>query len=353
MSNEDNYIDRRSFLIGAIATTLWPLSLPVQAQASFRPFSFAFISDCHLIHGVPDSFTLTSESQLFLQDVVRALNQQKLDFVLFGGDQVHGPGKDDENWQLFLDIAQGLNSPWSFVLGEYDVSGENGPVNKMRTYGPDWRGRGIETDKPYWSMSPLPGVHIVGLDTSNPGSTGGLVDSQQLNWLKDDLQKNNGKFTIVLSHHPLLNPPPFGAAQTQMADFLLPNAAEVCDTIMAANVNLALSAHLYVNQLGRGGKTWFVTNPGLVTYPCAYKIFHVTPEAIKMETVQVSFPALIKKAQDLLPTYPLAKRVPLPKGNRFIDYAKGKDSAWNSSLPVDEYEQLSKAKKRREKHADG
>lgn len=351
--SEKHYIDRRSFLIGAIATTLWPLSLSARAQQSFQPFSFALVSDIHLTHGVADSYILTNESQLFLQDVVRKLNEKKLDFVLFGGDQVHGPGKDDENWQLFLDIAQGLNAPWSFVLGECDVTGGDSPINKMRTFGPDWRGRGIESDNPYWSMSPLPGVHVVGLDTSYPGTTSGHIDSQQLSWLKDDLQKNSDKFTIVLSHHPLINPPPYGAAQAQLMDYLLPNPDEVRDTIIAANVNLALSAHLYVNQLGRGGKTWFVTNPGLVTYPCAYKVFHVTPEAIKMETVQVSFPALIKKAQDLLSSYPLARRVPLPKGAKFIDYAKGKDSAWNSSLPVDEYEQLSKAKKKKEKHADG
>jgi len=347
-------ISRRSFLLGALATTMWPLVLPVSAEQNFQPFSFAFISDIHLTHGVADTYILTNESQLFLQDVVRKLNQQKLDFVLFGGDQVHGTGKDDENWQLFLDIAQGLNAPWSFVLGECDVSGSDSPINKMRTFGPDWRGRGIETENPYWSHSPLPGVHLVGLDTSYPDSTSGHVDAKQLAWLKEDLQKHSDKFTIVVSHHPLLNPPPFGAAQTQLMDYLLPNAQEALDTITAVgNVNMALSAHLYVNQLGRGGKTWFITNPGLVTYPCAYKIFHVTPESITMETTQVSFPALIKKAQDLLPSYPLANRVPMPKGANFMTYAKGKDICWNSNLPVDAYEQLSKAKKKKDKPADG
>lgn len=347
-----SYISRRSFLLGAIATTVLPC-LPGNAQQSFSPFSFAFVSDIHLTHGVPDGFVLTNESQLFLQDVVAKLNQQKLDFVLFGGDQVHGLGKDEENWQLFLDIAQGLNAPWSFVLGECDIAGSD-PVNKMRSFGPDWRGRGIETDAPYWSHSPLPGVHLIGLDTSQPGSTSGYVDAQQLAWLKNDLQKNADKFTVLVSHHPILNPPPFRAAQEQLTDYLLPNGQEVFDAIYAANsVNMALSAHLYVNQLGRGGKTWFITNPGLVTYPCAYKIFHVTPENITMETHQVSFPALIKKAQDLLYTYPLAKRIAMPKGTNFMMYAKGKDSSWNSTLPVDAYEQLSKVKKKKDKNADG
>jgi 3',5'-cyclic-AMP phosphodiesterase len=345
--SKDNFISRRSFLLGALATTMWPISLPVKAESSFQPFSFAFVSDIHLTHGVPDTFVLTNESQLFFQDVVSKLNQQKLDFVLFGGDQVHGPGKDDENWQLFLDIAQGLNAPWSFVLGEYDVTGGDGPVNKMRTFGPDWRGCGIETDNPYWSMSPLPGVHVVGLDTSHPDTTTGHIDAKQLAWLRDDLQKNSDKFTIVTSHHPILTPSPFATSQVQLMDYLLPNAEEVREVITSVgNVGMSLSAHLYVNQLARAGKTWFVSNPGLVTYPCAYKIFHVTPETINMQTVQVSYPALIKKAQDLLPSYPLSNRVPLPKRTNFVSFAKGNDAAWNSTLPVDPTEQISKSKKR-------
>lgn len=349
--NEDSYISRRSFLLGAIATTVWPMCLPVRAQQGFQPFSFAYVSDIHLTHGVPDGFVLTNESQLFFQDVVAKLNQRKLDFVLFGGDQVHGTGKDEENWQLFLDIAQGINAPWSFVLGECDIAGTD-PVDKMRSFGPDWRGRGIETDNPYWSNSPLPGVHLVGLDTSQPATTSGHIDAKQLAWLRDDLQKNSDKFTIVLSHHPILNPPPFAASQYQLTDYLLPNADEVRELITTVgNVNMALSAHLYVNQLGRAGKTWFVSNPGLVSYPCAYKIFHVTPESIAMETVQVSYPALIKKAEDLIHTYPLANRVQLPKRTNFISFAKGSEAAWSSNLPVGATEQLSKAKKR--KHADG
>src|SRR5262249_2544403 len=157
----------------------------------FEPFTFAYVSDVHLASGVADSYKMVHESQLFLQQLVKELNQRKLDFVIFGGDQVDQPGKDQANWQLFLDIAQGLNAPWSFVLGESDISGPL-PVDKVRTYGPDWKGRGMDTDTSYWSHNPaqFAGVHLVGLDTSLPNTTTGGVSQKQLDWLKKDLETN-------------------------------------------------------------------------------------------------------------------------------------------------------------------
>ncbi len=77
-----------------------------------------------------------------MQSAIRQINKLMPDFVVFGGDQVESPGDEENNWQLFLDIAQSLECPWHFVLGETDVSG-NDPVNKMHIYGRDWRGRGL------------------------------------------------------------------------------------------------------------------------------------------------------------------------------------------------------------------
>ena len=115
-------LTRRSFLFGL--ASVMTLRMPQNAFAAvglFEPFSFAFVSDVHLATHQSDSDIMLQESQLFLQDVVKTLNQQQLDFIIFGGDQVETPGKDESNWQLFLDVAQSLSAPWSFVLGEKDV----------------------------------------------------------------------------------------------------------------------------------------------------------------------------------------------------------------------------------------
>lgn len=202
-------LSRRQLLFALCGIAVLPLWPSASAKSSNqRAFQFGYLTGSYLISGQPDDFRLLQESQLFLQDAIKTLSREKLDFVIFGGDNVIGPGKDDVNWQLFIDIAQSLSCPWQFVLGENDISGSI-PVDPMRTYGRDWKGKGIETDKTYWSQDPLEGVHLIGLDTSEPNSTAGYLSGQQLAWLEKDLQTNANNFTIVVSHHPLLPPPPF------------------------------------------------------------------------------------------------------------------------------------------------
>jgi hypothetical protein len=273
------------------------------------------------------------ESQLFLQDCIKQLNGEKLDFVIFGGDQVETPGADDANWQLFVDCAQVLSCPWSFVLGEKDVSGTP-PVNKMKMYGPDWKQKGIQTDKPYWSQSPLPGVHLIGLDTSRPESTAGDVSNEQLEWLKDDLHKNSGKFTIVFSHHPLLAPSPFDAGPP-WDDYVTANGASVREILGGSkDVRLALNGHLHVNKVQQESAIWYVSSASLDVYPCSYKIFRITPQTIQMETYQVSYPALIKKAKQQLDGSTLAFKYNEQKPTAFADLAVGNRIDSMALLPL-------------------
>jgi 3',5'-cyclic AMP phosphodiesterase CpdA len=334
LKSQINSITRRHFLFGLASIIC--LGLPRPARASlglYEPFSFAYVTDVHLCTGTSNSWKMLQVSQLLLQDVVKQLNEQKLDFVIFGGDQVERPGENDSNWQLFLDVVQSLQAPWTFVLGEQDVNSSR-PVDKMRTYGVDWKGKGIETNTSYWSQSPLDGVHIIGLDTSRANSTTGYLDAAQLDWLKDDLQKNARRFTIVCSHHPLLPPPPFDGGPP-WDDYIVPNGANAREILGASKyVRLALSGHVYMNKVQKERDIWYVSNPGLDVYPCAFRVFNVTPDDITVETYQVSFPALIKRARQLLATWPLAFKYDEKKPDAFCDLADGGRLDWNALLPL-------------------
>lgn len=328
-------LTRRTFLFAlASVSCLNFSSRQALADKQFEPFSFAHVSDAHLTTNQADGFRLLQQSQLFLQDCVKTLNQQqKLDFVIFGGDQVETPGKDDAHWQLFLDVAQTLNCPWSFVLGEADVSGSI-PVDKWQTYGPDWRGKGIETSKTYWSQNPVANVHMIGLDTSHANSTLGDIGNEQLDWLKSDLAANTGKFTIVFSHHPLLPPPPFDVGPP-WDDYLLAQGASVREILNSSkDVRLSVSGHLNVSKIQRERDIWYVSSPSLDVYPCAFRIFRVTPDSITVETYQVSYPALVKKARLALQGSTLAFKYNESKPQTFIDIAQGTESDRNSVLPL-------------------
>lgn len=320
---QTHLVSRRTFLFSLAAVTCFGLA-PKEARAasSFTPFAFGYVTDVHMVHGKPDSYLQLQESQLFLQDVVKQLNQEKLDFVIFGGDQVETPGKDETNWQLFVDVAQGLTMPWSFVLGEKDVSGSP-PVDKMKLYGPDWKNKGIKADNPYWSQTILPGVHIIGLDTSRSESTTGDVSDEQIAWLKQDLADSKGKFTIIFSHHPILAPAPFDTGPP-WDDYITAQGEALREVLGASrDVRLAVSGHLHVNKVQQEQKIWYVSSASLDVYPCVYKIFRVTPESIQIETYQVSFPALVKKAKTQLDGSALAFKYNSQKPAAFADIVFG------------------------------
>ncbi len=350
-------MSRRTFLLGAAGLAFLKLPLPARASVGLsEPFSFAVVSDVHLCNDRPDSFLLLKESQLFLQDAVRQLNDEKLDFIIFCGDQVEALGRNEANWQLFQDIAQGLNAPWSFLLGEHDLL-EEMPVDKMKVYGPDWKHRGIEASKPYWSHNPVPGVHIICLDTSRPGSTTGDMGSKQLDWLKNDLESNKRRFTIVFSHHPLLPPAPYDGGPP-WDEYILPPGPAVREVLGSSPyVKLAVSAHVYISKVQREKDIWYVSCPSLVVYPCGFRIFRVTADAIIVESRQIGFPALVKKAKKLLIGSSLAYRYDSVKPENFLELTCGGKVDHDALLPLTagkeaQPETARKAKSRKKKLKD-
>ncbi len=335
-SDSDWRVSRRQFLAGMVALTS-TLTLPLRSDAAvgiFQPFSFGYVSDVHLTTGVPDSYMLVHESQLFLQDIVKQLNGHNLSFVIFGGDQVHSVGPNDANWNLFQDVAQGLEMPWSFVLGERDITSEI-PVDKMRTYGPDWKGHGIETDKPYWSQNPLPNIHLIGLDTSLPNTTAGDISNRQLDWLKQDLQAAKRKLIIVFSHHPLLPPPPYDGG-SPWDEFTLQRAAAVREVLGSSPfVHLAVNGHVHTSKVQQERDIWYVSCPSLAVYPCAYRVFRVSPDNVTIETYEVGFPALVKKARKALISSDLAYKYDSAKPAAFLEIVEGDREDQNAILPFE------------------
>jgi 3',5'-cyclic AMP phosphodiesterase CpdA len=325
------------------ALSVLPFAQEVRAQGSFEPFQFGFVTGSYLATSKPDSYKLLQESQLFLQDAVRGLNREKLDFVIFGGDNVELPGKNEENWQLFIDIAQSLSCPWNFVLGEQDVSGPL-PVDRLDTYGRDWKGKGLAGSDSYWSYNPAKNVHLIGLDTSQPNQSIGLLPDSQLRWFENDLANNTQNFSIVVSHHPLLTPTPFDSGGI-WDDYICPQGASARE-IMGNHpqVRLALSGHVHVSQIQQEKNVWYISSPSLAVYPCAYRIISVSPQSITVKTYQVAYPALLKKARKQVEGWSLAYQYG-KKAEAFCNLLVGSRDDQNSTLSLTDVGQIVPEKK--------
>lgn len=325
-------LSRRNFLFALVGISLLPWTSRASAAIKLiEPFQFGYVTGASLITGMADSYKLFAESQLFLQDAIKHLSQEKLDFVLFGGDNIEEAGADEANWQLFLDVIQNLSCPWNFVLGETDVSGPIGQ-DKMRVFGRDWKGKGINTNTTYWSQNPLAGLHLIGLDTSQPDTALGNLSDEQLEWLKSDLEKNKHTFTMVVSHHPLLPPPPYDGGPP-WDDYIVPqgpNAREIFG--QNPQVSLAVSGHTHVNKIQQEKSVWYVSSASLAVYPCQYKIFRVDNDGVIVETYQISFPALVKKAKEKLYDSELAYMYDRARPQLFLALAEGDKVDENARL---------------------
>lgn len=337
----------------AIATVNLSLFSPsaaiAQSRTISRPISFAFVSDVHLCDGVPDnSLKLTKESQVILQDIVKQINAMHLDFVVFGGDMVESPGKNDKNWQFFADVVQGLNCPWYFVLGESDVTGPPA-VDRMRTYGVDFKGKGIDTTTTYWSHDPIEGepLHLIGLDTARANSNTGDVKRDQLAWLRSDLEKNRGKYTVVLSHHPLLAPSPYDGGPP-FEEYSCMSGASVREVLGSFNdVKLSVNGHVPVNKVQREGTPWYVSASCAVIYPCQFKVIRLHPQAIEVSTHQISYPAFVKMAGQIMESSRLAYLYSSSKPRAFLDIVEGSDIDQAAILPLAPGEVAHKAGKQK------
>ncbi|MBX9689765.1 MAG: metallophosphoesterase [Candidatus Obscuribacterales bacterium] len=327
-------LSRRTFLSAIAALPLISLNSRPAEAASITPFSFVYLCDTHLASGIPDNgFKMVQESQLFLQEVIKGINALKPDFVIFGGDQVETVGANDANWQFFIDLVQQLNCPWYFVLGEQDVSGKT-PVDKMKEFGPDFKGRGSTDNNSYWSADPVSNVHLIGLDSSKANTSTGEISDEQIDWLKKDLQSNRGKFTIVISHHPVLPPAPYDGGPP-FDDYILPNGSDVREVLgTSSDVRLVLSGHLYMNKVQIERDIYHISSAGLDIYPCQYKYFRVTKDSIVMESFEAPFPALVKKAKKALLESSFASKINRKDPNSILELCEGAAEDQNALLSL-------------------
>jgi hypothetical protein len=98
-------------------------------------------------------------------------------------------------------------------------------------------------------------------------------------------------------------------------------------------VRLALSGHVHVNQIQQEKDVWYVSSPSLAVYPCAYRIFRVSPQAVTVETYQISYSALIKKARKQLENWSLPYKFN-PKVQAFCELLEGAKEDQNVRLSL-------------------
>lgn len=175
-----------------------------------RKIRFAYLTDIHVKPGV------TAEAGM-----ARALHHAQslkpgVDFIINGGDAIMDSLEADKQktrtqWELFHAILKKENSlPVYHCIGNHDVWGwfiKNDRPETDPLYGKQWAVETLQLPKRYYSFT-KGRWHFIVLDSTQQNPAGGYIaylDPEQLDWVKQELEKTKDKFICFVSHIPILS----------------------------------------------------------------------------------------------------------------------------------------------------
>jgi len=308
-------MNRRTFLkgmaaTGAVVSAAGGLFVPFAEAVEIPKFSFAHITDLHLDVKGGSTWQYREKSVPLFIDALRQLGRlPKLKFVVFGGDQIHYGPNDKESLEVFQKWTAHLNMPIYILLGNTEVSPVSGVSTLAREdYLKAWSGKGLKPGHSSWAFDPVKGVRVIGFDVTEDGKPHGMASPTELKWLEKELEENTDKKLIMVFTHQLLKPTTPQDKTPGWSLWMVKNSLKVNDLLEKyPNVRLVVSGHHHVSKVETVGKITYVSDPAIVTYPCAFRSFTVTREGITLQNIGLDDTATVNRAKELLISDPFAK----------------------------------------------
>jgi len=226
------------------------LSVSCKKKEKPEKFSFAFITDIHLqpeIHAVEG----------FLE-AIDTINDLKPDFVITGGDLIMDAlaqrySRADSLYTLYSETVKALNMPVYNAMGNHEIYGiysRSGADPENPDYGEKMFENRI--GKSYYSFEHKGWKFMIlnSIEDTGKDSYIGLIDNDQIEWIKKELQKTDSTIPLAIITHI-----PFITANTQKyqgttlpndSSLVISNGKEVLDLFEEHNLKLVLQGHLHL-----------------------------------------------------------------------------------------------------------
>jgi 3',5'-cyclic AMP phosphodiesterase CpdA len=310
-------MNRRGFLKGVAAGaaaaglgTAGDLFVPFAEAIEVQKFNFAHITDLHLDVKGDSSWQYREKSvPLFIDALRQLVRLPKVNFVVFGGDQIHYGANDKESLDVFQKWTANLSMPYYILLGNTEVSPVTG-VSKLNRddYIRAWTGKGLRPGHTSWAFAPVRDVRVIGFDVTVEGKPYGQAGAIELQWLEGELKAHRSKKLIIIFTHQLLLPTTDKDKSGAWSLWMVKNHSRVRDLIQQfPNVRMVVSGHHHASRVQTEGKVTYVSDPAVVTYPCAFRSFSVTREGIHIRNVMIEDKAMVNRAKELLESDPYAR----------------------------------------------
>ncbi|WP_150273960.1 metallophosphoesterase family protein [Paenibacillus tepidiphilus] len=204
-----------------------------------KPIYFAHLTDTHI--NAPEKqhpmfgVDMTAKLRAVMGDI-RTL-RTKPAFILISGDLTQdGDLADYRHLKAVIEEEAGLTGiPVHVILGNHDF---RAPFRE------GYLGE-APSDKPYYYSFIENGLRIVMLNSQIPGSHGGELDEQQLEWLDEILAQPAEQGNLLVIHHPVTL-----TSSELMDGHLLRNPQSLAKVIKGRKVIGLLAGHIHFHNIG-------------------------------------------------------------------------------------------------------
>ena len=268
-------------------------------------FKFAVVSDLHIalphtIWNAPNRFHLVEVSIPAFEQILAQLEATPPDFLLLPGDLVQHGERENHEW-LANRLAQ-LPFPCYVVPGNHDIVRQHGNLSTddsgkdriaLKDFPAIYQQFGYTDGQQLdYHHEILPGVHLIGLNSNAFDDTGeqigtGIIDAAQLAWLDERLAKLSGEFVMVMVHHNVLEHLPNQSKTKLGRRYMISNASELVSRLLAAQVSVAFTGHLHVQDIAQSDDFYAITTGSLVSYPHPYRMMSLTTDEQGCHHLQV------------------------------------------------------------------
>ncbi|GIP35741.1 metallophosphoesterase [Paenibacillus sp. J2TS4] len=252
---------------------------------------FLFITDTHIAGksiGFYQQPTYPDKIEELLATIRRDVEQEKIDFIIHGGDLVHQCDRPSiqEAKRLFQ-----FSVPVHLTLGNHDLD-RSDALELWLKEAPEFF---VGNSPQYTVRYPSCVIHIVP-NQWEPGSPYYWKHSQSPYFLQDQLEKLEEEVRsypeavhLLAIHNPIFGVPREQSGLDKIAHDVPADFRHIILQLMQRypNIKGVLSGHNHINTLARTEEGIFVSGSSFVETPFEYKLVEVSEQQISIETRRV------------------------------------------------------------------